>query len=115
MADEPEYTVYRSRTGPFSRFKRDEPGGLGDLRRERSPAPRRTRKPFSWGRVVKWVLLAVLAWIAFSFVVFLVSAQLAEHSSDQAEAPLTKSGSLLTGSTILVLGSDARPPDSKEP
>src|SRR3954469_18475849 len=115
MADEPEYTVYRSRKGPFSRFKRDEPGGLDDLRRERRPAPGRTRTPFSWGRVVKWVLLAVLAWIAFSFVVFLVSAQLAEHSSDQAEAALTKSGSLLTGSTILVLGSDARPPDSKEP
>src|SRR3954451_7043850 len=115
MADEPEYTVYRSRKGPFSRFKRDEPGGIDDLRRERRPAPRRTRKPISVGRVVKWVLLAVLAWIALSFVVFLVSAQLAEHSSDQAEAALTRGGSLLTGSNILVLGSDARPPDSKEP
>jgi len=115
VADEREYTVYRSRKGPFSRFKRDEPGGIDDLRRERRPAPRRTRKPISVGRVVKWVLLAVLAWIALSFVVFLVSAQLAEHSSDTADAALTNSGSLLTGSNILVLGSDARPPDSKEP
>src|SRR3954449_13127418 len=115
MADEPEYTVYRSRKGPFSRFKRDEPGGIDDLRRERRPTPRRTRKPLSFGRVVKWVLLAILAWIALSFVVFLISAQLAEHSSDTAEAALTNNGSLLTGSNILVLGSDARPPDSKEP
>src|SRR3954454_15025511 len=115
MADEPEYTVYRSRKGPFSHFKRDEPGGLDDLRRERKPAPRPTRKPFSWGRAVKWVLLAALAWIAFSVVVFLVSAELAEHSSDSADAALTRSGSLFTGSTVLVLGSDARPPDSKEP
>src|SRR3954452_875304 len=115
MADEPEYTVYRSRKGPLSRFKRDEPGGIDDLRRERRPGPRRVRKPFSWGRVVKWVVLAVVGWIALSFVVFLVSAQFAEHSSDTAEAALTRSGSLLTGSTILVLGSDARPPNSKEP
>src|SRR3954468_23575463 len=115
MADEPEYTVYRSRKGPFSRFKRDEPGGIDDLRRERRPDPRRVRKPFSWGRVVKWVLLAVLAWILLSVVVFFVSAQFAEHSSGSAEAALSPGGSLATGSTVLVLGSDARPPDSKEP
>jgi LCP family protein required for cell wall assembly len=115
VADEPEYNVYRSRKGPLSRLGREKPGGLDDLRRERRPTRQRTRKPFSWGRVVKWVVLTALAWIALSFVVFLVSAQLAEHSSDTAEAALTRSGSLLSGSTILVLGSDARPPDSKEP
>src|SRR4051812_28451816 len=98
MADEPEYNVYRSRKGALSRFKRAEPGGLADLRRERKPEPRRTRKPFSWGRIVKWVLLAALTWILFSFVVFLVSAQLAEHSSDTADAALTSGGSLLSGS-----------------
>jgi LCP family protein required for cell wall assembly len=115
MADEPEYTVYRARKGLFSRFKRDEPGGLADLRRERRPEPRRVRKPISVGRVVKWVAIAVVAWIAFSFVVFLVSAQLADHSSDTTKAALSPGGSLLSGSTILVLGSDARPPNSKEP
>ena len=116
MADEPEYTVYRSRRGPLSRFKRDEPGGLDDLRRDRRPAtPKRARKPLSVGRVVKWVLVAAAAWVLLSSLIFLVSAQLAEHSSDQAEAALTRSGSLMTGSNILVIGSDARPPDSKEP
>jgi LCP family protein required for cell wall assembly len=116
VADEPEYTVYRSRRGPLSRFKRDEPGGLDDLRRDRRPAtPKRTRKPLSVGRVVKWVVVAAAAWVLLSSLIFLVSAQLAEHSSDQAEAALTRSGSLMTGSNILVIGSDARPPDSKEP
>ena len=116
MADEPEYTVYRSRRGPLSRFKREEPGGLDDLRRDRRPAaPKRARKPLSVGRVVKWVLVAAAAWVLLSSLIFLVSAQLAEHSSDQAEAALTRSGSLMTGSNILVIGSDARPPDSKEP
>jgi LCP family protein required for cell wall assembly len=116
VADEPEYTVYRSRRGPLSRFKREEPGGIDDLRRDRRPAtPKRTRKPLSAGRVVKWVVVAAAAWVLLSSVIFLVSAQLAEHSSDQAEAALTRSGSLFTGSNILVIGSDARPPDSKEP
>lgn len=116
MADEPDYTVYRSRKGPLSRLKRDEPGGLDDLRRERRPVtPRRARKPISVGRVVKWIVVAAAAWVLVSAVIFLLSAQLAEHSSDQAKAALTRGGSLLTGSNILVLGSDARPPDSKEP
>ena len=115
MADEPEYRVYRSRKGLFSRFRRDKPAGLDDLRRERRPAPQRTRKRISFGRVVKWIVLALVGWVLVSFVIFLVSAQLGDHSSDAAEAALTPGGSLLTGSTVLVLGSDARPPDSKEP
>ena len=116
MADEPEYNVYRSRKGPLSRLGRDEPGGLADLRRERAPrAPRRIRKPFSWGRVLKWLVVAALAWVLFSVAVFFVSAQLADTSSGSAQASLSAGGSLLGGSTILVLGSDARPDDSREP
>jgi len=45
----------------------------------------------------------------------MVSAQFAEHSSDSAESALSSGGSLFSGSNVLVLGSDARPPDSKEP
>jgi LCP family protein required for cell wall assembly len=115
LADEPEYNVYRSRKSPFARFRRSEPGGIADLRKERRPGRVRTRKRLSVGRVVKWLALAALAWILLSVVVFFVSAQFAEHSSGSAEAALSPGGSLLTGSTILVLGSDARPPDSKEP
>jgi LCP family protein required for cell wall assembly len=116
VADEPEYNLYRSRKGPLSRLKRDEPGGLADLKRERRPPDRaRRRRPLSPGRVVKWIVLAVLAWVLLSGVVFMISAQLADHSSDTADAALTHGGSLLSGSTILVLGSDARPANSKEP
>jgi LCP family protein required for cell wall assembly len=116
VADEPEYNVYRSRKGPLSRLKRDEPGGLADLKRDRGPAtPRRARKPISAGRVIKWLVVAALSWIVLSVLVFFVSAQFAEHSSDTANAALTRGGSLLSGSTILVLGSDARPSNSKEP
>jgi LCP family protein required for cell wall assembly len=116
MADGPEYNVYRSRKSPFGFLRRGEPGELGNLRRERRDEPRRTRrKPLTPGRVVKWLLLAALCWVLLSVVVFFVSAQFAEHSSDGAQAALSPGGSLLTGSTILVLGSDARPPNSKEP
>jgi LCP family protein required for cell wall assembly len=115
VADEPEYTLYRSRKSPLSRFRREKPAGLDGLRGERQTAPRRTRKPISVGRIAKWLVLAVLGWVLLSFVIFMVSAQFAEHSSATAEAALTASGSLFTGSNILVLGSDARPPDSKEP
>jgi LCP family protein required for cell wall assembly len=116
VPDRPEYNVYRSRKGPLSRLKRDQPGGLADLKRDRRPPdqPRR-RRELSVGRVVRWILLAVLAWVLLSAVVFMVSAQFAEHSSDTTKAALSPGGSLLTGSTILVLGSDARPPNSKEP
>ena len=115
MPDGPEYKVYRSRRSPFGFLRRDEPGGLSDLRRERQADPRPARKPFSWGRVVKWIVVAILAWILLAVVIFFVSAQFAEHSSDSTDAALTHGGSLLTGSTILVLGSDARPPNTKEP
>src|SRR6476469_9052085 len=95
-------------------MRREEPGSIDGLRRDRR-GPRRTRKPISVGRVVKWLVLAALAWVVFSFVVFMVSAQFADHTSDSADASLSSGGSLLTGSTILVLGSDARPANSKEP
>jgi LCP family protein required for cell wall assembly len=115
VADEPEYNVYRSRKGPLSRLRGNEPGGISDLRRESRPTRVRTRKPLSVGRFVKWLVLAALGWILISVIAFFVSAQFAEHSSGSAEAALSPGGSLLTGSTILVLGSDARPPNSKEP
>jgi LCP family protein required for cell wall assembly len=65
--------------------------------------------------VLKWVAIAAFAWVAFSYAVFLVSAQLTEGVSDEAEEALSSGGSLATGSTILVLGSDERPEGSLEP
>ena len=105
----PEYKVYRARKRPLSRGT-----DLDALKRRlsrvtgREPDPDRERKRITPGRVVKWVALAVLGWLLLSLVLFLVSAQLQEGVSDDAERALSGGGSLLSGSNILVVGSDAR-------
>lgn len=113
--DPPEYNVYRARRGLRDRLRRDEPEGLRELRRRDSAPPPRARKPLSLGRLVKWLATAALVWILISAVAFFASAQLTDRSSDRTRAALAPGGSLFSGSTILVLGSDARPEGSKEP
>jgi LCP family protein required for cell wall assembly len=112
----PEYKVYRSRKRPLQGL-----GGGTDLdalkrrlsrARKEEPGPPREQKRITPGRVLKWLALAVLGWILLSLVLFLVSAQLQDGVSDEAERALSSEGSLLTGSTILVLGSDARTGES---
>jgi LCP family protein required for cell wall assembly len=109
----PEYKVYRSRRRPLGNLRPS--GDLDGLRkrlgrrREREP---RERKGVSPGRVLKWVAIAVLGWILLSVAIFMISAQLQEGVSDSAERALSTEGNLLTGSTILVLGSDARTGES---
>ena len=108
----PEYKVYRSRRAPLLRggdleaLKRR----LGRVRRDAGePGKRRAITP---GRVLKWVALAVLGWVALSLVLFFISAQTQEGISESAERALASGGNLLTGSTILVLGSDERTGES---
>lgn len=105
----PEYKVYRSRRSPL--------GGLrpsGDLeglrrrlgrRRDREPAEPRE---LGLGRVIKWIAVALLGWLLLSLVLFLVSAQVEQGVSDEAKQALSGGGSMLTGSNILVVGSDQR-------
>jgi LCP family protein required for cell wall assembly len=82
--------------------------------------PRRRRAggvggPLSFGRVVKWLVLAAIGWVALSLVLFLISAQL-QQGDLSGKVDLGGAGFPLTSpNTILVLGSDARPKDSKEP
>jgi LCP family protein required for cell wall assembly len=111
----PEYKVYRSRRRPVARGAdlealkerlsrvRDRDG------RQRPPGERRRITP---GRVLKWIALAVAGWLLLSLVLFFVSAQVQEGVSARAERALSGGGSLLTGSTVLVLGSDARTGES---
>ena len=107
----PEYKVYRSRRRPLARG-----GDLEALRRRlsrvrnggRDRRPPRDRQGITPGRVLKWVAIAVAGWLLLSLVLFLVSAQLQDGVSAKAERALSSEGNLLTGSTILVLGSDAR-------
>src|SRR6476660_4048203 len=90
----PEYNVYRSRRGLFSRLKGADLSSLRDRarlpswrRRKRdepgTPPPQRGR--VTPQRVLKWVGLAALAWILISFVAFGVSAQIQSFKlSDEA-------------------------------
>jgi LCP family protein required for cell wall assembly len=134
--DKRPYNVYRSKPKLFGR--RDDDGGLDEMQREETPrgwdegppvAPprRRRRLPFprrrpgrrriGFWRVVRWVLTATVAWLAISLVLFLISAQIqSSQVSSAADAELGGGGYPLTSpNTILVLGSDARTKDSKEP
>jgi LCP family protein required for cell wall assembly len=123
----PEYKVYRSRKGLFSRFRKPDLSGLrerewrgpklpkrpGRPGRERGPRPPRPGAR----RALKWIGLAALGWILLSFLAFAVSAQLqAFKLSGEAKSTLHGNPFLLpSAQTILVLGTDARPPDTKEP
>jgi LCP family protein required for cell wall assembly len=112
----PEYKVYRSRKNPLQRLS----GGtdldalkrrLGRARNE-EPDPAREKRRITPGRVLKWIALAIAGWLLLSLVLFLISAQIQDGVSPQAERALSDDGNLLTGSTILVLGSDARTGES---
>jgi LCP family protein required for cell wall assembly len=123
----PDYKVYRARRGFFSRFRKPDLSGL----RERDwRAPKMPKLPDRPGRehgprtprpglrrALKWVGLAALGWILLSFLAFAVSAQLqAFKLSGEAKSALHGNPFLLpSAQTILVLGTDARPPDTKEP
>jgi LCP family protein required for cell wall assembly len=69
------------------------------------------------GRALKWLGLAALGWVLLSLLAFAVSAQLqAFKLSGDAKSALHGNPFLLpTAQTILVLGTDARPPDTREP
>jgi LCP family protein required for cell wall assembly len=119
----PEYNVYRSRKGLFSRLKGADLSGLRDRARlpsrkprgEREPRrPGSPRAPFNVRRVLKWVGIAALGWILVSLIAFGVSAQIQSFKlSGEARDALHGNPFLLfKPQTILVLGTDARPPGS---
>jgi LCP family protein required for cell wall assembly len=128
--EEPQYTLYRAKPKLFGRRGGDD-GGLRAMQQEapqgyeETPpqpgrAPRRRRLPgrrISVWRVLRWLVTALLAWLAISLVLFLISAQVQSAKvSDAADNELGGAGYPLTSpNTILVLGSDARTKGSKEP
>jgi LCP family protein required for cell wall assembly len=125
----PEYKVYRSRRGLLSRLRSPDLSSL----RERAPRPRRwwrrdrggqaepgrpaPARRRTWRRALRWVALAALGWILLSLLAFAVSAQIQSFKlSGEARDALHGDPLLLPkAQTILVLGTDARPPDTKEP
>jgi LCP family protein required for cell wall assembly len=122
----PEYNLYRSRRGFFSRLRSADLSSLKGRaslpsrrrrKRERPDRPRSPRAPFNVRRLLKWVLLAALGWILLSFLAFAVSAQIQSFKlSGEAKDALHGNPFLLpSAQTILVLGTDARPPNTNEP
>jgi LCP family protein required for cell wall assembly len=123
----PEYKVYRSRKGRLSGLRSPDLSGLRERtprapkwwRRDKEPKPERVGPPRRWTgkRVLKWVGIAALGWILLSFLAFAVSAQLQSFKlSGEAKDALHGNPLLLpSAQTILVLGTDARPPDTNEP
>jgi LCP family protein required for cell wall assembly len=129
----PEYKVYRSRRGLLSRLRSADPSLSKDSQKQSSEGggsgprlPWRRRgggagtpgesRRISARRVLKWVGIAALGWIALSFLTFAVSAQIQSFKlSGEAKDALHGNPFLLPNAqTILVLGTDARPPDTKE-
>src|SRR6476620_2412696 len=136
MADErrgeeerPDYKVYKSRPGLFSRLRspdlskvrekkgRKDAGGDGEEKPPRSPV---TALPL-WRRVLRWTGIFALVWIAISFLAFEISSQI-------QKGKLIDMGNTLHGNpflaaspqTILVIGTDSRSgqfagPDEAEP
>jgi LCP family protein required for cell wall assembly len=162
-AGQPDYKVYRSRRGIFSRLRgggdvprSDEPqpgaGGSGGSRdpgrpggppdepdrtnygrghrggpsppplkmpwkrrEERGPRPGRRKPPAR--RIAFWVGIAIVGWIVVSLLSFAISAQLQSFKlAGEAKDALHGNPFILpSAQNILVMGTDARPPDTKEP
>lgn len=109
----PQYTVYRARRGLLGRRQ----GGDGGVP---APKPRRRglgERGLTPGRIVKWLLLAALAWVTLSLVVFLVSAQIQafQVGGDLGDAVSGGAFPPIGATTILVLGSDQRSDANAEP
>jgi LCP family protein required for cell wall assembly len=144
-SERPEYSVYRSRRGPFSRFRKPSidslkeksrkdagrgSGRVGSARKQSEvpypvyspPGPpddrpeRRRRSPRK-RRWLKWILFVALGWFALSVLAFAVSAQIQSMKLDgDARAALDGNPWLLPNAqNILVIGTDSRSPDTLEP
>ncbi len=114
----PQYTRYRA--GLRLRPRREEEGLLDPLSAERARAarPRRSwRERITPKRVILGLLSLIVAWLALSLVLFLISSHFERTSLPANVASvLDPSGYPLTSANnILVLGSDRRQKNSKEP
>jgi LCP family protein required for cell wall assembly len=114
------YRTYRTRPRGLRALLRGEedaalPGpspGDGGERRFRLPAGRPGVR-----RVLKYLVIAIGAWLLLSLVLFLISAQIEQGNlSDSARRALTSGGNMITSTdTVLIIGTDQRPKGSKEP
>jgi LCP family protein required for cell wall assembly len=100
----------------------DGPGGPGgpgrpDRRPGGLPGLPWRRRRWTVRRALRYLVVAIVAWLVLSLVLFLVSAQLQSGSvPDSVSTALAPGGNMLTSTdTVLVIGTDQRPKGSKEP
>src|ERR1700760_993108 len=125
-SEAPEYKTYKARRGMLSGLRKPDVSSLRGLREKSAkrggddlgkgslPAPPR-RHP-NRRKIGKWVAIAVVGWLVLSFAAFAVSAQIQAFklSREAKEALHGNPFMLASAQTILVLGTDARPPDTQE-
>jgi LCP family protein required for cell wall assembly len=115
----PDYKVYRSRPGLFSRFRKPE---LPSLRKPGEGGPKipklpRRGEPKAPGerstarKVLRWVVIGTVIWIGISFIAFMVSSQLQKMKLADGVGKELDGNPFLAVSpqTILVMGTDVRP------
>jgi LCP family protein required for cell wall assembly len=112
-SDPPQYTKYRSRPAFLGGRKGGADGALPAPPAPGAPA----RKRITLRRVLKWLAVVLVAWIAVSLVLFLISAQIEQGKvSDATNTALAGGGPpVAQPTTILVLGSDQRSEETAEP
>lgn len=118
--ERPEYKVYKSRRGLFSRWRPPDTSGLRDRLTGSSKKPNESRpskpklpgapKPL-WRRVAKWTAIAAVGWVVLSIVLFAISAQVQSSKLAGGVDNLLHGNPFLAVNpqTLLVLGTDVRP------
>jgi LCP family protein required for cell wall assembly len=107
--EKPTYRVYRSRPSLLDRFRKPGLSGLRGVS-EGGLRERLSKLGGAGGRRwLRWVLIAIAAWIVISFVTFAISAQIQKGKLDDAAKEALAGGpDLLAGQNILILGGDRR-------
>jgi LCP family protein required for cell wall assembly len=127
--EERPYKTYRAGPRGLKAFLRGEeetdlggPSGPGRGRRGRGGRGgdgrrRLFRGPWTIGRVIKYIVVAIVAWLALSLVLFLISAQIETGNLPTSASDALSSGGnmLFSADNVLILGTDQRPVGSKEP
>jgi LCP family protein required for cell wall assembly len=111
----PQYTRYRA--GRRVARRREEGDQLIAPQGDPAERLRRWRKRVTPRRVVIGVLLVIVGWVVLSLAVFLISSHIERTAppSDVASALDSAGFTLTSANNILVLGSDRRQKNSKEP
>jgi LCP family protein required for cell wall assembly len=123
--DPPPYNVYRSRPRFLDRLDRDGAPARGRARPPQDDRPRRRLglprrrggRRIGKARVALWLVGAVAGWVALSAVLFVVSATVNGGGIDSGANRVLGGGGLppFSPTTVLVLGSDRRSDETKEP